>query len=271
MLRAQISISEQVNDLSLKAALLFTWMIPHTDDFGRMLGSPKKVKAIVVPLREDFTSKDVDDALNEMHKIGLICRYKLNDESYIQFIKFETHQQGLHKRTKSKIPPPEEGNSIESSESFPEVPGNSAPELELELEKNTIQTTDVVCCASTNDENEKISIPKEKNNVPCQRIFELYHEILPIGLRAKKLTDKRKAVIKARWNESKLHQNEQFWITFFNQVANSNFLTGKIYNQQKGPFILTFDKILRPGMFTQIIDGYYNRDSNGRPTENLFD
>jgi hypothetical protein len=129
---------------------------------------------------------------------------------------------------------------------------------------NTIQTTGVVCLQSTSDESKKCTIP-------FQRIFELYHEILPTGLRAKKLNPKRKEIIRARWRESKAHQDERFWITFFNQVAASPFLTGKTYDQRRGPFVLTFDKILRPSMFTQIIDGYYNRDSQGRPSENLFD
>lgn len=48
MLSKSISISEQANDLSDFAALLFTWMIPHADDWGILPGSARKVKALIV-------------------------------------------------------------------------------------------------------------------------------------------------------------------------------------------------------------------------------
>jgi len=128
ILKTQISFSEQVNDLSIYSALLFTWMIPHADDFGRMHGNARKVKALVVPMRDDFTSIKVEECLVEISKAQLIDRYRFDGEFYIQFPAWEEHQSGLHKRTKSKLPEPPEKNLI---------PGNSGkfrPELELELE-----------------------------------------------------------------------------------------------------------------------------------------
>lgn len=115
ILKTQISLSEQVNDLSLHAALLFTWMIPHADDFGRMVGNARKVKALVVPMRDDFTSIMVDECLKEMSYAHLIERYEVNGEFFLQFPEWEIHQSGLHKRTKSKLPGP----------SNIEIPGNS--------------------------------------------------------------------------------------------------------------------------------------------------
>lgn len=107
ILKTQISLSEQVNDLSIHAALLFTWMIPHADDFGRMQGGSRVVKALVVPMRDDFTSSLVDECLNEMNQASLIQRYEIEGFLYIQFPNWEVHQSGLHKRTKSKYPEPE--------------------------------------------------------------------------------------------------------------------------------------------------------------------
>lgn len=113
MLRKQISLSEQVNDLSLKAALLYTWMLAHADDYGRMHGSPRRVKAEVVPMRGDIADFDVLGCLQEMRDAGLITCYEVEDEPYLQFPSWERHQAGLHKRTESKFPPP------------PEFPGTS--------------------------------------------------------------------------------------------------------------------------------------------------
>jgi hypothetical protein len=134
MVSKVISISEKVNSLSLFGRLLYTWMIPHTDDFGRMPGSPAKVRALVVPMGDE-TVKDVEQALTDMASRDLIKWYEVDGEKYIQIVNFDEHQQGLHKRTKSKYPDPP-GNSVgtpEISRKFPEIP----PELELEEELNT--------------------------------------------------------------------------------------------------------------------------------------
>jgi hypothetical protein len=126
MLRSQISLSEQVNDMSIYAALLFTWMIAHADDFGRMPGGARKVKALVVPMRDDFTSASVEDCLVEMDAIGVVQRYEVKGEMFIQFPAWEEHQQGLHKRTRSKFPPPEDAIVPGDSGKLQESPASCA-------------------------------------------------------------------------------------------------------------------------------------------------
>jgi hypothetical protein len=125
ILKSQISLSEQVNDLSLHSALLFTWMITHADDFGRMRGSSRKVKAQVVPMRDDFTAAKVEECLQEIAGANLIQRYEIEGDFYIQFPSWEDHQAGLHKRTKSKFP-----DYVENT-----FPGNSG-KFRAELEQN---------------------------------------------------------------------------------------------------------------------------------------
>lgn len=146
MLRAQISCSPQVNDLSLKAALLFTWMIPHVDDFGRMQANPRRIKAIVVPMRDDINLKEIHSALLEMEKQNLLVLYSVENELYISMRKFEQHQQGLHKRTQSKFPPPPcpEAALNKDSGKFREIPGNSHPtrtRTRTEQEQELINTS----------------------------------------------------------------------------------------------------------------------------------
>jgi DnaD/phage-associated family protein len=123
----QISISEQVDQLSDQAALLFTWMIPHCDDFGRLPDSVKKLAAMVIPLRRGkpgWSYEDIEKYLVEMEHavdeagVPLIIRYMGEDGTkVIQLPKFDQHQDGLHKRTKSQFPEP--------PQTFWEVPGNS--------------------------------------------------------------------------------------------------------------------------------------------------
>lgn len=50
MIHKKISASTQVNRLTLPARLLFSWMIPHADDEGRIKGEPEYIKAVVVPM-----------------------------------------------------------------------------------------------------------------------------------------------------------------------------------------------------------------------------
>ncbi|OMF70474.1 DnaD domain-containing protein [Paenibacillus glucanolyticus] len=121
MLSKVISISEKVNTLpDLFDMLLFTWMIPHSDDFGRLTGSPAKVKALIVPMLSKSIA-DIDSSLARLHDNGLINWYEAEEEKVIQIESFDKHQQGLHKRTKSK---------------FPDFPGNSGNVQEIPSELN---------------------------------------------------------------------------------------------------------------------------------------
>jgi hypothetical protein len=123
MVSKVISISEKVNSLSLFGRLLYTWMIPHADDFGRLPGSPAKVKFLVVPMADE-SKQDVEQALADMDKIGVIQWYEIEGEQFIQITNFDEHQTGLHKRTKSKFPEPPE-KITEISGPVEELPGNS--------------------------------------------------------------------------------------------------------------------------------------------------
>jgi hypothetical protein len=79
MLSPTISISERVNRLSLKAALLYTWLLAHADDQGRLSGDAKTVKAIVCPLRDDITREEIPRLLTEIEMHGLIYVYSPGD------------------------------------------------------------------------------------------------------------------------------------------------------------------------------------------------
>ena len=95
MINKSISVSEQVNDLSDFAALLFTWLIPHTDDYGVIPGTSRKIKALVIPMRKQ-SAEHVETALKEIQAARLLWRYVYYDNEYLQFCKFVEHQD-LHK------------------------------------------------------------------------------------------------------------------------------------------------------------------------------
>lgn len=137
MLAKSISISEKVNDLNDFEALLFTWMIPHADDWGVLPGSARKIRSLVIPDRPQ-TSQDVDKALDKFADLKLIWRYEVDGKPYIQFRKWEEHQDGLHKRSKPKMPlyPGSSVDNDDISEAFPEIPGNSGLTEQNRTEQN---------------------------------------------------------------------------------------------------------------------------------------
>ena len=107
MLSRTISTSEKLWKLkSFEAKLLFSWMICHCDDEGRMEGEPNIVKAVVFPL-EKIKPVKIGEYLHEMSKIGLIKWYKVDGKRYIELENWDTFQtfHGFHKIL-SKIPSP---------------------------------------------------------------------------------------------------------------------------------------------------------------------
>lgn len=91
MLHKKISVSSQVNKLSLPARLLFTWMIAHSDDEGKLKGDPEYIKATVVPMT-NWSFKRIKGYLEEMHNTNLIHYWQQNNEWLIEFIKWDEHQ-----------------------------------------------------------------------------------------------------------------------------------------------------------------------------------
>jgi len=94
--------------------LLYTMLVPHTDDYGRMQGDPWTVRSLVLP-HSKRTEKEYGDALKSLHDSGLISWYTVDEDLFIEITDFDEHQMGLHKRTSPKIPGP--------SGNVPEIPG----------------------------------------------------------------------------------------------------------------------------------------------------
>lgn len=92
MLSSRISLSRKINAVSDRAALLYTWIIPHLDELGLMEADPEIVRAQVVPLRKSFTPKVVSECLDELEGAGAIVRYETNGSIYLNYPDFFNHQ-----------------------------------------------------------------------------------------------------------------------------------------------------------------------------------
>ncbi|MEX5341381.1 helix-turn-helix domain-containing protein, partial [Pseudomonas sp. I2] len=95
--------------------------------------------------------------------------------------------------------------------------------------------------------------------VPVDGIVGLFNELLPELPSVVLINKDRTSKIKARWEESPVHQDLEFWRDFFTTVKNSDFLMGKIDGRNGAkPFRCTFDWLISPSNFVKVVEGNYH-------------
>ncbi len=128
MLSKTISTSRKVNRLPDRAALLYTWLIPHTDDFGHLEGDALSIKAKVAPMRQ-ITEQEVEQDLSLMVQNGLIKQYEVNGEKYIEIINFDSFQTFRSDRRRiAEYPGPDGQFPVDNRRDTNDIPeGDIAP------------------------------------------------------------------------------------------------------------------------------------------------
>ena len=102
MVAKTISIDKELNNLSLKSQLIYTWCIPFLDDFGLITNDIGDLKYLVFPRNLHVTEEDIKTSFEEMknQQKGLIV--ELSDCFY--FKGFEKHNTiTSYKRVKSQF------------------------------------------------------------------------------------------------------------------------------------------------------------------------
>ena len=107
---------DKIAALSRPARLTFLGLISAmSDDEGRCRGNPRVVRAAVYPLDDDVTSGEIDSHLDELQKQGLIARYAVNGQQYIQIVNFTRHQR-IQKPSPSQVPSMSAGGTVAMSD-----------------------------------------------------------------------------------------------------------------------------------------------------------
>lgn len=83
--------SRKVSFLNDREALLYTWFIPITDDFGRAEGDADEVLSAVFR-RRNVKEKEVEKILKKLWDVKLIRTYHVDDRRYIEIIDFDRYQ-----------------------------------------------------------------------------------------------------------------------------------------------------------------------------------
>lgn len=103
---------------------------------------------------------------------------------------------------------------------------------------------------------------RQKSSVPAcphQAIVDLFHKALPELPAVAILNDSRKRTLQARWRESDVHRDLEFWAEYFCSVKASAFLMGNVPGRNGGkPFRATFDWLIAPSNFVKVVEGNYH-------------
>ena len=94
--------------------------------------------------------------------------------------------------------------------------------------------------------------------VPVDEIVDLFNELLPQLPKVVLINPDRRKRVGARWSESPVHQDLDFWRDFFGMVQTSDFLMGKVKGRDGNPFRCTFDWLIAPTNFVKVVEGNYH-------------
>lgn len=91
---------DKINELDPTTRLFFVGIWTQADRYGRLLDRPKHLRIKLLPCDR----LDGEEMIQSMETEGLIIRYEIEGEKYIQVINFELHQRPHHTEAGSKIP-----------------------------------------------------------------------------------------------------------------------------------------------------------------------
>lgn len=92
---------------SIEAQLLYDRIRLQVDDQGRMLGKPKVVAALCMPLIDAATTEAVDRWLTELHEYHLVRRYRSGSTDLLQMMRWHLEEAGLRRTYPSRWPAPD--------------------------------------------------------------------------------------------------------------------------------------------------------------------
>jgi len=231
--------------------LLFTLMLAHTDDFGRLPGDPFAIKLKCCPASAR-TPDEILGALTKMAepKHNLITRYETDGVEVVQMHEFDALQPSevIRKRTSPKYP--------DQTDSSCTLPGSSA-EMAGKLPSS----------GRPKEKKSKVEQSKGKKRTtlspgvpatPHEEILAAYHEILPMLPRVRLWTDARKKLLNTRWREDPGRQSVDSWRKFFQMVSKCPHLLGENDRQWKAslPWLLELKN------FAKVLEGNYYKPQN---------
>jgi len=105
---------------------------------------------------------------------------------------------------------------------------------------------------------EKRREEKRRVDIPYQQILDLYHSILTENPKVSIYSDSRKRKVKTLFNLYEQHKKIEWWSEYFTMISKSHFLTGKVEQNGKKPFVADFEFVINKNNFVKIVEGKYH-------------
>jgi len=152
--------------------------------------------------------------------------------------------------------------------------GKASAERRSNARSTDVQPTNNQEPITNNQVNTNICPPDgeraDKKLPSCQHeaVIELYHKHLPTLRRVEVWNDARKGYLRQRWREvaEELSKEKEIlaadilgWFAdFFQHIASSKFLTGRVNSKDGRAFLADLEWILKPSNFAKIVEGKYH-------------
>ena len=129
VIKDSIKSSAQIDSLTWFEEVVFYRLIVSADDYGCFDGRSTFLKNVLFPTKENVTKKAVEDAINKLASVGLLCKYTVSGMPYLFFPTWEKHQRLRNKHR--KYPEPLDSNPPSNDR---QMTANCHSEIELEVE-----------------------------------------------------------------------------------------------------------------------------------------
>jgi uncharacterized protein YdaU (DUF1376 family) len=152
-------------------------------------------------------------------------------------------------------------NKAKDANALPTQSESNATHNTLHITQDTLPNISI-CPPSGEPDDQKLP------NCEHQSVVDLYHKHLPTLRRVEVWNDTRKGYLRQRWREvaSELAEKQEVkaedvlrWFTeFFDHIATSKFLTGRVNDKSGRSFAADLEWILKPSNFAKIVEGKYH-------------
>jgi len=257
MIKKEIRRSKKMGALKNdKARTLYFMIYPHVDVEGRFVADPADIKIECVP-QFGWTEKTIEKALCDLHNVGLIKLYNINENRYLQISRFHDHQRiDKNKEAKSKIPPPEYSRVLQST------PEDSAIS-KVKISKDKLN----ICIHSKDINNRDIGVDIGKVGKDSSPYLMLEKKILsswnlvcdkiPTLSRIIRISEGRRLHLKRRFENKHFVENIN---TAISLIPRSSFLKG---NNKRG-WRISFDWLIKNDEnYLKVLEGKYKDDAEG--------
>ena len=177
VIKDSIKHSQQIDSLTWFEEVLFYRLIITADDYGCIDGRVVLLKNELFPLKENVTKKAVEDAIDKLASIGLLCKYTVNGMPYLFFPTWEKHQRLRNQHRKYPAPPENYltddclSNDGQMTDECQQFAARAGAESESEIESEKEKETQHAPARETAFDEFWTAYPKKKNKEDARKAF----------------------------------------------------------------------------------------------------